>query len=260
MIIDTHCHLDFERFDADREAVLARAAEAGVTRIVVPALDLQNSRSLPQLAERFEGVFTAVGIHPNSTADWQDNWVGILRDLSRYEKVVAVGEIGLDYYWDKSPKAVQKRAFARQLELAAALELPVIIHNREADEDVVQLLADSPLNGRDNPGVLHSFSASWQIAEQVLEMGFYLGFTGPITYKKADELRQIAAEVPLDRMLVETDAPFLSPQIGKKRPSRNEPAFVVEVVERIAAVRGVDTAVIAQATTENAFRLFSRMN
>lgn len=259
MLIDTHCHLDFERFDADREAVVARAAEAGVKNILVPALDLQSSRSIQSLAERYEGVFTAVGVHPNFTAAWQDGWVSRLRDLSRHEKIVAVGEIGLDYYWDKSSKPVQHRSFALQLELAAELNLPVIVHNREANGDVVKLLADSPLNGRDRPGVLHSFSADWRTARQVLEMGFYLGFTGPITYKKADELRDIAAKAPLDRILVETDAPFLSPQVGKKRPSRNEPAYVVHVAERVAAVRGVDTAVIAQATTENAQRLFSRM-
>jgi len=259
MIIDTHCHLDFERFDVDRDDVVARAVEAGVKQIIVPALDLQNSRTILQLADRYEGVYTAVGIHPNATAAWQDNWIGILRDLSVQPKVVAVGEIGLDYYWDRSPAPVQQQAFALQLSLAAELNLPVIIHNRDASEDVVQMLQDSPLNGRDNPGVLHSFSADWQIAQRVLAMGFYLGFTGPITYKKADELREIAAKAPLYRILVETDAPFLSPQIGRKRPSRNEPAFVTHVVERIATVRGMAPAEIAQATTENARRLFSRM-
>ena len=256
-IVDTHCHLDFERFDADREAVVARAAAAGVTRIVAPALDLQNGAAVLALAERYAGVYAAVGVHPNSAAGWQDSWIGALREMAQAKKVVAVGEIGLDYYWDKTPKPVQRRALEQQLELAAALELPVIIHNREASADVIALLRESPLAFRENAGVLHSFSASWQTAVAALDMGFYLGFTGPVTFKKAAGLRQIAARTPLDRLLVETDAPFLAPH--PYRGKRNEPAYVRFVVERIAAERGMDMAVLAQHTTSNAQRLFARL-
>jgi len=257
MLLDTHCHLDFERFDDDRDAVVARAAAAGVTRIIIPALDLQNCRTVLQLADQYEGVYTAVGIHPNSSAAWQDDWVGILRDLARHEKVVAVGEIGLDYHWDDSPKEVQHRALALQLELAAELELPVIIHNRESSADVIRLLRESPLAGRENAGVLHSFSADWGTAVAALDMGFYLGFTGPITFKKADDLREIAAKAPLDRILVETDAPFLTPH--PYRGKRNEPAYVAYVAEKLAEVRGMETAVLAHYATQNALRLFSKI-
>ena len=258
MLIDTHCHLDFERFDNDRDQVVQRAIDAGVTRIIIPALDLNNCRTVLQLADKYEGVYAAIGIHPNSSAGWQDNWIGVLRDLARHDKVVAIGEIGLDYYWDKSPKQVQHRAFGLQLELAAELDLPVIVHNRESDADVISLIAASPMNGRENPGVLHSFAADWETAVSALNMGFYLGFTGPVTFKKADGLREIVAQVPLDRLLVETDAPFLTPH--PYRGKRNEPAYVAYVAERIAEVRGLETAVLAQKTTTNALRLFSRIN
>ncbi|MFQ5435903.1 MAG: TatD family hydrolase [Anaerolineae bacterium] len=171
--------------------------------------------------------------------------------------MVAIGEIGLDYYWDKTPKATQRRAFGLQLELAAALGLPVIVHNREASADVIAMLAESPLNGRPQPGVLHSFSGDWGTAVAALDMGFYLGFTGPLTFKKAADLRQIAARIPADRILVETDAPFLTPHPHRGR--RNEPAYVAFVADKLAEVRGVDTAVIAEQTTVNAETLFSRM-
>ncbi|MCA9957088.1 MAG: TatD family hydrolase, partial [Anaerolineales bacterium] len=200
MLIDTHCHLDFERFDEDRDAIVQRAAEAGVTQIIVPALDLDNCRTVLALTEKYEGVFAAVGIHPNSSAEWQDSWIGVLRDLAQHPKVVAIGEIGLDYYWDDAPHDVQHEALAQQLELAAELNLPVIIHNRDSSADVIRLLAASPLAGRENPGVLHSFSGDWAMAQAALEMGFYLGFTGPVTFKKADDLRDIVRRTPLDRL------------------------------------------------------------
>jgi len=180
MLIDTHCHLDFERFDEDRDAIVARAAKAGITRIIVPALELGNCAAVLRLTEQYEGVYAAVGIHPNASADWEDGWIDQIRDFAQHEKVVAIGEIGLDYYWDKSPKEVQHRALRLQLELAAELDLPVILHNRESSADIVKLLEQSPTR----KGVMHSFSASWQIAEAVLAMGFYLGFTGPVTFKK----------------------------------------------------------------------------
>lgn len=258
MLIDTHCHLDFNRFDDDREAVIHRAAQAGVSRIIIPAIDLQSCSAVLRLLDRYEGLYGAVGVHPNSSAGWQDGWIAQFRHFAQHPKVVAIGEIGLDYYWNKSPKEVQHQALRLQLELAAELELPVILHNRESDEDVVQLLAESPLNGRPNPGVLHSFSSTWAVAQRVLAMGFYLGFTGPVTYKTADSLRAVVAQTPLDRILVETDAPFLAPQ--QHRGQRNEPAYVALIADRLAAVKGLETAVFARHTTANAERLFQRMN
>jgi TatD DNase family protein len=258
MLIDTHCHLDFEWFDEDRDAIVARAFEASVTRIIVPAIDIKGCTAVLQLTEEYEGIYAAVGIHPNSSAEWQDEWIDILHELAQHEKVVAIGEIGLDYYRDRSPKDVQQRALQLQLELAADLELPVILHNREASEDMIRLLTESPLSDKEHPGVLHSFAANWATAQAALKMGYYLGFTGPVTYKKADDLRQIVAQVPLGRILVETDVPFLAPQ--QYRGKRNEPAYVQFVAERIAAIRGLTTADFAQQTTNNAQRLFTRMS
>lgn len=257
MLIDTHCHLDFDSFAADREAVLARATAVHVTHILIPGLDLANSTAILSLTAQFPMLYGAVGVHPNSTAVWQDTWLAELHTLAQEAKVVAIGEIGLDYYWQDSPHATQQHAFAAQLRLAAELALPVIIHNREASADVIALLRQSPLAGREGAGVLHSFSGDWPTAVAALDMGFYLGFTGPITYKKAEALRQIAARVPLERILIETDAPFLTPQ--PRRGQRNEPAYVTYVAEKLAEIRGLETAVVAHHTTQNALRLFSKM-
>ncbi len=254
VLVDTHCHLDFESFTEDVEVVVERARAAGVRRILVPALDLDNIPAVVALSETFPEVYAAVGVHPNSAAAWQDDWLDELRIAAGHEKVVAIGEIGLDYYWNKTPISTQYHAFVRQLELAAVLELPVIVHNREASADVLRLLAASPLTGGERPGVLHSFSADWATAEAALAMGFYLGFTGPLTYKKADSLRSIAVRVPLDRLLIETDAPFLTPH--PHRGKRNEPAYVRLVAEQLAELHGLPLAEIARITTENAARLF----
>lgn len=256
MLVDTHCHLDFDRFDADRDEVIERALAAGVSRIVVPALDLNNCPTVLDLAERYREVYAAVGVHPNSSLGWQDQWLEPLREFAGHEKVVAVGEIGLDYYWDKSPPEVQRRAFRGQLDLATELGLPVIVHNREADEDVLKILAEVAAAQRERPGVLHSFSSGWEVASQAIELGYYLGFTGPITYKKSDELRNVAARMPADRILVETDAPFLAPQAF--RGKRNEPAYVTQVAEQIATIRDTNLKIIEAMTTENAACVFGR--
>lgn len=254
VLIDTHCHLDFESFHDDMEAVIERATAAGVTRMIVPSLDLDNALAVLTLTERFPGVYAAVGVHPNSAAGWRDEWLDRLYELAQRPKVIAIGEIGLDYYWDKTPLETQRRAFARQLEMAAELGLPVVVHNRESSTDVLRLLSASPLAGAERPGVLHSFSADWPTAEAALAMGFYLGFTGPLTYKKADSLRAIAARVPLERILIETDAPFLTPHPHRGR--RNEPAYVRLVAEQFGQLLGLSLAEIAGITTENAVRLF----
>ncbi len=253
-LIDSHCHLDFHRFEPDRDQVIARAAAAGVTHMVVPAVDRDNLDTVLSLAAAHPSVYAAVGIHPTSTAGWQPDWIDLIREKAAAAKVVAVGEIGLDFYWDKSPPETQRQALAAQLALAAELELPVILHNREATEALIQQLAVSPAANRERAGVLHSFSAGWDDAQQFLEMGFYIGITGPITFKNADELRQVAANVPIDRLLIETDAPFLAPQ--QRRGKRNEPAYVAYVAERIAELRGVSPDEIGRQTSENAARLF----
>lgn len=256
MLVDTHCHLDFDRFDADRDAVVERALSAGVMRIIVPALDLENGEAVLRLAERYPEVFAAIGVHPNSSAGWHDAWLSTLRDWARHDKVVAIGEIGIDHYWDKSPHDTQEMAFNRQMGLARELDLPVIIHNRDADDDVLRLLQNSAQSERERPGVLHSFSSTWDVAERALAMGYFLGFTGPVTYRNAAQLRDVIARMPMDRILVETDAPFLSPQ--QVRGERNEPAYVTYVAQQIADVRDTSQKIIEAMTTENAACVFGR--
>jgi TatD DNase family protein len=257
-LVDTHCHLDFDAYDKDREKVIQNALDAGVTRVINPGTDFASSKRAIDLAQRHDGIFAAVGVHPNSTVGWSPEMLSSIEALTGNDKVVSIGEIGLDYHWDKSPKATQHHAFKMQLELAAKLELPIIIHNREASEDVIAILRDwvpsLPGTLKEHPGVLHSFSAPWPIAEQALEMGFYLGFTGPVTFKKADDLRVVASRVPIDRILVETDGPFLTPH--PYRGKRNQPAYVQYVADRIAALHQMDTETFAAQTTDNAERLF----
>lgn len=261
-LIDTHCHLNFDRYDGDRPAVIQSAQDAGVTRIINPGTDFASSQAAIQLAEAYDGIYAAVGVHPTSTVGWSAEMLAGIESLAGHPKVISIGEIGLDYYWDKSPKETQHIAFKEQLALAARLELPVIIHNREASEDIMAILADwvadLPKSLQSRPGVLHSFSAPLAVAEQALELGFYLGFTGPITFKKADDLRTVASHVPLDKILVETDGPFLTPH--PYRGKRNEPAHVQYVAERLATLHQLDVETFAVQTTRNAEILFNLPN
>lgn len=258
-LVDTHCHLYFDSFAEERRAVLRRAQAAGVRRIIVPAIDLASCKAVSKLAQQFSSVFAAVGIHPNSVAPLDHEQASHLQTFAQSAQAVAIGEIGLDYFWDKQPRSVQRQAFASQLELAATLDLPVIVHSRDSSDDVLALLEDwaptLPDSLRDRPGVLHSFSGGPGHAERALALGFYLGFTGPLTFKKSDELRAIAAQAPLDRILVETDAPFLTPH--PHRGKRNEPAFVTYVNEQLAQLRGMPPTEMARRTTANAERLFA---
>ncbi len=259
-LIDTHCHLDFDSYDGIRDTIVQEAAAAGVTRIINPGTDLDRSRAALALAGTYPGVYAACGVHPNSTVGFSDDVLAEIRAMAAHPKVVAIGEIGLDYYWDDAPKDVQWGAFEAQLALAADLNLPVIIHNRDASDDVLDIvsawIAALPSSLAQRPGVLHSFSAPQAIAERGLALGLYLGFTGPVTFKKADDLRQIAALVPDDRILVETDGPFLTPVPHRgKRPNR--PAYVRLIAERLAALRAVPDDVFAAQSTANAERLFA---
>jgi TatD DNase family protein len=254
ILVDTHCHLDFEQFDLDRDAVINRAAEVGVKQIIIPAIDLRSCRKVLALADQYDSIFAAIGVHPNSSAGWQDEWIEQIKEMAQHPKVVAIGEIGLDYYRNHSPNSVQRHALNAQLHLATELDLPVIIHNRQADEDVLSMLADHTTVRGDRPGVLHSFLTNWESAEMALDLGFFLGFTGPVTYKKSVELREVVSRVPHDRVLVETDAPFLTPQLY--RGKRNEPAYVKIVVDQIATIWGDPYEQVATQTTTNAIHLF----
>ncbi len=232
---------------------MQRAREAGVGRILVPATDLETSRRAARLAERHADIYAAVGVHPNSTGGFGagSQELGELRELARSPKVVGIGEIGIDLYWKTAPLAEQKAAFRAQIELANKLGKPVIVHDRDAHAEVLETLREArPRSG----AVLHSFSGDRAMAEAAVGLGFYLGVDGPLTYKKNDALREIFAAVPLDRILIETDAPYLTPQA--RRGQRNEPAYVRYVAEKLAEIRGLTLDEVAQATTANAARLF----
>ncbi|RME06142.1 MAG: TatD family deoxyribonuclease [Anaerolineae bacterium] len=261
-LTDTHCHLYFNDYHNDLEAVLDRAWEAGLEFILVPGIDLETSRAALELAETHPRVFAAVGVHPNSALTWTEGTLFALEELAAHPKVVAIGEIGLDYYRDRSPRPLQRRIFRAQLQLAARRGLPVVVHTRNASpeardciRDVLTLLREArPDLPSGRPGVIHSFSGNAEEAAQALTEGYYLGFTGPVTYKKAAQLRQMVAGVPSERLLVETDGPFLTPHPYRGR--RNEPAYVRYIVDQIAVVQGRKPEEIAAATAQNARHLF----
>ncbi len=248
-LIDSHAHLNFPQFDADREAVIARARKAGLVAILNVGTDLASSRAAVKLAEKYDFLYAAVGVHPHDARTLTPTVLDELRRLARHPKVVAIGEIGLDYYRDLSPRPMQQWAFADQLALAAELGLPVVVHSREAHDDVL-----ATLQGWDGVGVLHSYSAGPEHLEEVLELGFYIGISGPVTFPKANRLRAVAAAVPLERLLVETDCPYLTPVPHRGR--RNEPAYVQYVVEAVARARETSPKAVARATADNARRLF----
>lgn len=268
-LTDTHCHLDFEKFDADRHQVLERARAAGLTRILVPGLDLPSSLRAVKLAESDPMIFAAVGFHPTDALQWREDSLPALETLCKSEKVVAIGEIGLDYYWDSAPHDLQQCVLIEQLNLAARVRLPTVIHLREAADaeagdcatDLLKILEQwvtrlrvesNPLVER--PGVLHSFSGNLQTAEKALDLGFYIGITGPVTYKNAETKRQVVSGLPLDKILIETDAPFLAPV--PQRGKRNEPAFVGHIADKIGEIHKINPQEVARITSANAGRLF----
>ena len=261
MLTDTHCHLDLEPFDQDRDAVLARARAAGLVRLLIPAIDLDGAEAAIAYAAGQTGVFCAVGVHPNSGAAWSSGSPERLKAIAANPNVVAVGEIGLDYYWDTTPHDLQQRILLEQLDLAAEIGLPVVIHDREATADVLDILLtwqagmaadENPLSAR--PGVLHSFSGDAEDAARAMAAGFYIGITGPVTFKNAPELQALVADLPLDRLLIETDAPYLTPH--PFRGKRNEPARVRLVAEKIAALQGVSIEQVLRQTYANSVMLF----
>jgi len=251
MLIDSHAHLDFSQFDDDRDAAVRRAQRAGLAAIVNVGTDLDSSGRSVDLAGRHSMVYAAVGIHPHDARTLSPEALDRLAGLAAGEKVVAVGEIGLDFYRDLSPRDVQRDAFRRQIRLAIELDLPVIIHDRDAHEETVQILREEEAHRVG--GVLHCFSGDPDMAWEGIAMGFLIAFGGPITYggKKKQE---IARQIPLDKILVETDCPFLTPV--PHRGKRNEPAYVTYVAERLARLRGIGFEEAAAATSENATRLF----
>ena len=250
MYFDTHAHYDSGAFNADREAVLAALPEAGVSLVVNPGCEVSSSETAIALAGRFAHVYAAVGIHPEDMGDMAEGDLDRIAQLARHEKCVAIGEIGLDYYWDPSDKEAQKALFVRQLDMALALDLPVIVHDREAHGDCLDIVR----RYESLRGVFHCYSGSLEMAEELLRRGWYLGFDGPITYKNARKALEVLEICPLDRILIETDSPYLTPvpNRGKRNDSRN----LVYITEKIAEVKGLTVDEIAAATMENGKRLF----
>jgi TatD DNase family protein len=287
MLTDTHCHLDFNKFDEDREAVFQRAFDAGITRMLVPGLDWDSSLAAVELASSRPEIFAAVGYHPTDVEKWEQASYENLRMLitesgsllpdsqeqapGLHRKIVAIGEIGLDYYWVKEEKkqAHQRAVLKQQLQLAEEVGKPVVIHMREENDawvgqaslDLLEILTEWHANLRshghsltDAPGVLHSFNGNLDTAQKALALNFFIGVTGPVTYKNAQEKRQIIRQLPLERLLIETDSPFLTPV--PMRGKRNEPAFVIYIADKIAEIHMTTREQIEQITTANAARLF----
>ena len=251
MLIDTHAHLDFNDFDNDRDEIVLRAEKAGVSFIINPGCDLATSKKAVELSETYDSIYAAVGIHPNSTFDASPGDNLEIARLTENSRAVAIGETGLDFYRDRSPRDLQVRAFRGQLDLARELDLPVIIHFRNVGYEGMELVGIDKFQGL--RGVFHCFSGSTEFAGKIISMGFYIGFDGPLTYRDSDRV-DVAREIPLDKCLLETDAPFLTPQ--KYRGKRNEPAYVIEVAEKMAHIKNCDIEEVIAVTGENARELF----
>ena len=251
VLVDTHAHLDFQQFDADRNNVIDRAVEADVRAIVSIGIDLATSQKNLALAERYEAVYAAAGVHPHDVAAVQDGDLEQLFQLIQHPRVVAIGEVGLDYYRNLSPVELQRRYFRTFLDWSLETGKPLIIHTREAEEDVLRLLREKARSGW--RGVFHCFPGDMHLAEEVMALGFYISFTGVITFKNA-AMAHIAREVPLDRIMVETDCPYMAPVPHRGR--RNEPAYVHHIAQKLAELKNIPFAKVAEATTANARHLF----
>ena len=251
MYFDTHAHYDDEQFDADRGELLAAMPGSGVTLIVNAASDVRTARIGRQLAEKYPFIYFAAGVHPHEASGMDENTQGELRELLSHPKAVAVGEIGLDYHYDLSPRDTQRARFAEQMELARELGKPVIIHEREACADTLDVLRRF---WDDVPGVFHCYSGSWETAKEILDHGWYLSFTGVVTFKNARRALEVVAKMPLDRLMIETDSPYLAPE--PRRGRRNDSRNLVYIAERIAKERGMAPEELARAAFENGLRFF----
>ncbi len=260
-LTDTHAHLDFSQFDEDRDQVIDRATNEGVTRIVTVGFDLDSSSQAVALANRHANLWACVGVHPHEAHQVNPEVLNSLRELSRRHKVVAVGEIGLDYYRDRSPRDVQRRVFRQELDLAAETGKPVVVHDRAAHEDVMHIIrtwakAISASDTELQPplGVVHCFSGDLTMAGELLQLGFYISVAGPVTFPNARRLHELVSRLPLERLLIETDCPFLSPH--PYRGKRNEPVNVKLIAQRIADIKDMPLGKVSQITTANACRVF----
>jgi TatD DNase family protein len=263
MFIDTHCHLNFHQFDADRDAVVQRALDVGVEIIINPAVDLATSRQAIELAERYPGVYAQVGVHPNDCADFGAHVLAELEPLAAHPKVVAIGEIGLDYYWERVPHPQQWAAFEAQLDLAARLDLPVVLHCRDAHADLRDALrkwvpgAQKQRAGDAILGVLHAYSGDLDMAQEAFGWNMVLSFGGPLTFRNAKDLHALLGQLPLGRLMLETDAPYLTPHPHRGR--RNEPAYIPLIAQGLAEIKKTNMSLVAEATSALAKAVFAKL-
>lgn len=252
MLFETHAHLNAKEFDEDRAEVIARARENGVDTIVNIGFNAETIPTCMELADNYDFIYAVVGWHPQDAKDMTDEHLEWIAELSRHPKVVGLGEMGLDYYWDTSPRDVQAEVFRKQIRLARKLDMPIIIHNRDAHQDVISILKEE--KAADVGGIMHCFSGSWETAKLALDMNFYISFGGPLTFKNAKQPKEVATKVPLDRLLIETDCPYLTPH--PFRGKRNESGYVRYVCEEMSNLHGLSYEEMAKITSENARKLF----
>lgn len=251
MLFDTHAHYDAEQFDPDRDQVLEALPSRGVSLVVDPGCDIPSSRAALALAEKYPFLYAAVGYHPENCAPYRPEELDILRDMARHPKVVAIGEIGLDYYWEENPpKELQQQVFRRQMALAEELDLPVIVHDREAHADALAIVREFPRVR----GVFHCFSGSAEMARELVKLGWMVSFTGVLTYKNARKALEAAEAVPLDRLMIETDSPYMAP--APHRGKRNDSGYLIHICEKLAEIKGISPEECAHITLENGKRFF----
>lgn len=253
MLFDSHAHLDSSKFDDDREMVINRAKNNGIALIMNPGADLESSQNAVKLSEEYDFIYAAVGVHPHDADTMDENMLSIIKALALKDKVKAIGEIGLDYFYDNSPRDIQKHWFKRQLELAKELKLPVIIHDRDANQDVFDILRE--VDSFKTGVLLHCYSGSAELARQYVKLGAYISIAGPVTYKNARKTVEVVESIPLERILIETDSPYLTPM--PHRGKRNEPMHVRFVCEKIAQIKDIPYEEVEQVTNENARRYFN---
>ena len=252
MLFETHAHYDDEQFDADRGELLSSLAQGGVGLVVNPSVTAENAKKVLAMAEQYPFFYAAVGVHPENCANYDENELAMLRELAKHPKCVAIGEIGLDYYWEENPpREFQQRVFREQMALAQELHLPVIVHDREAHADSLSIVKEFP----EVKGVFHCYSGSAEMAKELLKLGWMISFTGVVTYKNARKTVEAAEVIPLDRLMIETDAPYMSPV--PKRGTRNDSRNLIYIAEKLAEIKGISTEELIRITEENAKRFFT---
>ncbi|WP_026893597.1 TatD family hydrolase [Clostridiisalibacter paucivorans] len=253
MLLDSHAHLDDKRFDRDRDKLIRELKENDVSLVINPGADVASSVRAVSLAEKYDNIYAAVGVHPHEAKAMDEDTIEILRNLAKKDKVIAIGEIGLDYYYDNSPRDIQKKWFREQIKLAKELKLPIIVHDRDAHKDTFDIIKEE--KDENLTGVLHCYASSADMAKEYIKLGFYISFAGPITFKNAKTPKEVAKAIPLERILIETDSPYLTPE--PHRGKRNDPVYVRYIAGIIAELKGITFEEVANATAKNAKELFN---